>query len=284
MFDGDAAGLRASLRGIDLILEQGMNVRVCTFPEGEDPDSFSKNNSLEDVLAYLENNSKDFIQFKASLLIKESANDPIKKAETVRDIVNSISKIPDRIKKEIYIQECAQLMNISEAVLFNTLAQIGKKDIADVEKKQKQEQKPFQVVKNEAVQEKLDVQYVLEKKIIELLLLYGDTTQEFDDLLLKEDEKGDLILEKEVVQARVFEKIFLDLQEDEIELTNAKFKDIYYKLIENLNEKEHFEASRFIGELNQDLVSEISSILMEEEKYILHDWGGVKKFTPKQNL
>ncbi|WP_435314448.1 DNA primase [Cellulophaga fucicola] len=280
LFDGDAAGLRASLRGIDLILEQGMNVRVCTFPEGEDPDSFSKNNSLEDVLAYLENNSKDFIQFKASLLIKESANDPIKKAETVRDIVNSISKIPDRIKKEIYIQECAQLMNISEAVLFNTLAQIGKKDIADVEKKQKQEQKPFQVVKNEAVQEKLDVQYVLEKKIIELLLLYGDTTQEFDDLLLKEDEKGDLILEKEVVQARVFEKIFLDLQEDEIELTNAKFKDIYYKLIENLNEKEHFEASRFIGELNQDLVSEISSILMEEEKYILHDWGR-KEIYPK---
>ena len=280
LFDGDAAGLRASLRGIDLILEQGMNVRVCTFLEGEDPDSFSKNNSLEDVLAYLENNSKDFIQFKASLLIKESANDPIKKAETVRDIVNSISKIPDRIKKEIYIQECAQLMNISEAVLFNTLAQIGKKDIADVEKKQKQEQKPFQVVKNEAVQEKLDVQYVLEKKIIELLLLYGDTTQEFDDLLLKEDEKGDLILEKEVVQARVFEKIFLDLQEDEIELTNAKFKDIYYKLIENLNEKEHFEASRFIGELNQDLVSEISSILMEEEKYILHDWGR-KEIYPK---
>ena len=280
LFDGDAAGLRASLRGIDLILEQGMNVRVCTFPEGEDPDSFSINNSLEDVLAYLENNSKDFIQFKASLLIKESANDPIKKAETVRDIVNSISKIPDRIKKEIYIQECAQLMNISEAVLFNTLAQIGKKDIADVEKKQKQEQKPFQVVKNEAVQEKLDVQYVLEKKIIELLLLYGDTTQEFDDLLLKEDEKGDLILEKEVVQARVFEKIFLDLQEDEIELTNAKFKDIYYKLIENLNEKEHFEASRFIGELNQDLVSEISSILMEEEKYILHDWGR-KEIYPK---
>ncbi|MCL5245866.1 DNA primase [Cellulophaga sp. 20_2_10] len=280
LFDGDAAGLRASLRGIDLILEQGMNVRVCTFPEGEDPDSFAKNNSLEDVLAYLESNSKDFIQFKASLLIKETANDPIKKAETVRDIVNSISKIPDRIKKEIYIQECAQLMNISEAVLFNTLAQIGKKDIADVEKKQKQEQKPFQVVKNEAVQEKLDVQYVLEKKIIELLLLYGDTTQEFDDLLLKEDEKGDLILEKEVVQARVFEKIFLDLQEDEIELTNAKFKDIYYKLIENLNEKEHFEANRFIGELNQDLVSEISSILMEEEKYILHDWGR-KEIYPK---
>lgn len=280
LFDGDAAGLRASLRGIDLILEQGMNVRVCTFPEGEDPDSFSKNNSLEEVHQYLESNSKDFIQFKASLLIKETANDPIKKAETVRDIVNSISKIPDRIKKEIYIQECAQLMNISESVLFNTLAQIGKKEDADVAKQKKQEQKPFQVVKNEPVQEKLDVQYVLEKKIIELLLLYGDTTQQFDDLLLKEDDKGDLVLEKETVEARVFEKIYLDLQDDEIELTNAKFKDIYYKLIENLNEKEHFEANKFIGGLNQDLVSEISSILMDEEKYILHDWGR-KEIYPK---
>ncbi len=281
LFDGDAAGLRASLRGIDLILEQGMNVRVCTFPEGEDPDSFSKNNSLEDVNHYLEQNSKDFIQFKASLLIHEAANDPIKKAETVRDIVNSISKIPDRIKKEIYIQECAQLMNISEAVLFNTLAQIGKKDISDAKKKEKQEQKSFQVVKNDAVQEKLDVQYVLEKKIIELLLLYGDMQQDFDDLVLKEDEKGELVLENETIQAKVYEKIYLDLQEDEIELTNQKFKNIYFKLMEELNEKEQFEANKFMANLDQELIMEISSILMEEEKYILHNWER-KEIYPKE--
>lgn len=281
LFDGDAAGLRASLRGIDLILEQGMNVRVCTFPEGEDPDSFSKNNSLEDVTQYLEDNSKDFIQFKASLLMKETANDPIKKAETVRDIVNSISKIPDRIKKEIYIQECANLMNISEAVLFNTLAQIGKKDSADAHKKEKQEQKSFDVVKNEPVQEKIDVQYLLEKKIIELLLLYGDTQQEFDDLLLKEDDKGELVLEKEIIKSKVYEKIYLDLQEDEIELANQKFKSIYFKLMEELNEKEQFEANKFIANLDQELVTEISSILMEEEKYMLHDWER-KEIYPKE--
>ncbi|MEM8847236.1 MAG: DNA primase, partial [Bacteroidota bacterium] len=107
LFDGDAAGLRASLRGIDLILEQGMNVKVCSFPEGEDPDSFAKNNTYEDVVLYLEENAKDFIQFKTSILTQEAADDPIKRADTVRDIVNSISKIPDQIKKEIYIQECA---------------------------------------------------------------------------------------------------------------------------------------------------------------------------------
>jgi len=129
LFDGDAAGLRASLRGIDLILEQGMNVKVCSFPEGEDPDSFAKNNALEDIEHYLSENAKDFIQFKASLLMEEAANDPIKRAETVRDIVQSIAKIPDQIQKEVYIQECAKIMTISENVLYSTLAQIEKKAI-----------------------------------------------------------------------------------------------------------------------------------------------------------
>lgn len=272
LFDGDAAGLRASLRGIDLILEQGMNVKVCTFPEGEDPDSFAKNNELEDVTEYLQLNSKDFIQFKASLLVEEAANDPIKRADTVRDIVNSISKIPDTIKKEIYIQECAQIMNISEAVLFNTLAQIGKKEVANINKKTKPDQKAFDVVKSETLPEKIDVQYELERKIIELLLLYGNELEKFEDLVLKENENGDLVLEPESMEAKVYEKIYLDLQEDEIELTNQHFKSIYYKLIEELNQKEDFAINTFMVDLDQEIVAEISSILMEEEKYILHNW------------
>ena len=282
LFDGDAAGLRASLRGIDLILEQGMNVKICTFPEGEDPDSFSKNNTYEEVVAYLQDNSKDFIQFKASLLVKEAANDPIKRADTVRDIVNSISKIPDRIKREIYIQECASIMNISEAVLYNTLAQIGKKDSADAAKKATQEQRAFEVVKNNKKDVvKVDVQYELERKLIELLLLYGNQKQKFEDLILKENESGDLVLEPEVMEAKVYEKIYLDLQEDEIELTHEQFKNIYYKLIEGLNEKEDFAINSFMAELDQELVSEISSILMEEEKYMLHDWER-KDIYPKE--
>lgn len=272
LFDGDAAGLRASLRGIDLILEQGMNVKVCSFPEGEDPDSFAKNNAYEDVVLYLEENAKDFIQFKTSLLAEEAANDPIKRADTVRDIVNSISKIPDQIQKEIYIQECAKIMQISEEVLYNTLAQIGKKGVVDANKKLKQEQKAFQVVKNEQATEKVDVQYELERKIIEMLLLYGNQKQEFEDLVLKENEEGDLILAPEIVEAKVYEKVYLDLQEDEIELTNESFRTIYYKLIEGLNENEDFSINTFLAELNQEIIQEVSSILMEEERYILHDW------------
>ena len=280
LFDGDAAGLRASLRGIDLILEQGMNVKVCTFPEGEDPDSFAKNNEYEDVVLYLEENAKDFIQFKASLLIQEASDDPIKRADTVRDIVNSISKIPDRIKKEIYIQECARIMNVSEEVLFNTLAQIGKKTRADQNKKARQEQKAFEVVKTEPVVEKVDIQYVLERKIIEMLLLYGNENEQFEDLVLKENEEGELELEPESTDAKVYEKIYLDLQEDEIELTNEKFRDIYYKLIEELNEKDDFSINTFMADIDQNMVSEISSILMEEEKYSLHNWES-KHIYPK---
>ncbi|MGB3152582.1 MAG: DNA primase [Maribacter sp.] len=280
LFDGDAAGLRASLRGIDLILEQGMNVKICTFPEGEDPDSFAKNNDLEDVTQYLKDNAKDFIQFKASLLVKEASDDPIKRADTVRDIVNSIAKIPDTIKKEIYIQECAQIMNISEAVLFNTLAQINKKESFDAKKQIQQEQKAFNVVKNEAVQEKVDVQYELERKIIEILLLYGNQKEAFEDLVLKENEKGDLILEPESLEIKVFEKIYLDLQEDEIELANERFRNMYFKIIEALNETEEFSINTFIANLEQDMANDISSILMEEERYTLHNWES-KDIYPK---
>jgi DNA primase len=214
----------------------------------------------------------DFIQFKTSLLAKEAANDPIKRADTVRDIVNSISKIPDRIQQEIYVQECAKIMQISEDVLYNTLAQIDKKHQTDTAKKKRQEQKAFEVVKNDAVVQKVDVQYELERKIIEVLLLYGDQKQEFEDLVLKENDEGELVLEPEIIEAKVYEKVYLDLQDDEIELTNEQFKTIYYKLIERLNEDSNFSIGAFLSELDQEIVSEVSSILMEEEQYVLHDW------------
>ena len=281
LFDGDAAGLRASLRGIDLILEQGMNVKVCSFPEGEDPDSFTKNNAYEDVVLYLEENAKDFIQFKTSLLAKEAANDPIKRAETVRDIVNSIAKIPDRIKREIYIQECAKMMQVSEGTLYNTLAQLDKKGLDDSIKKARQQQKTFTVVKDEEPVQKVDPQYELERKIIELLLLYGDKKELFEDLVLKENDDGELVLEPETFEAKVYEKVYLDLQQDEIELANENFRKIYTHLIKQLNEEVEFSIQKFLATLDQDLVTEVSNILMEEEKYTLHDWER-KDIYPKE--
>ncbi|WP_425077689.1 DNA primase [Psychroserpens sp. S379A] len=272
LFDGDAAGIRASIRGIDLILEQGMNVKVCTFPEGEDPDSFAKQNTLEELSAYLENNAQDFIQFKASLLVKEANNDPIKKAETIREIVNSISKIPDQIKKEIYVQECSRIMDISEEVLFSTLAQINKKANQEENKAYKAQQKAFNVVKPDVKAPKVDLQYELERKIIEILLLYGNKTEDFEDLVLKEGDDGELKLEPVVHNAKVFEKIYLDLQEDEMQFSNSVFKTLYYTLIDTLHQESEFSTRNFVNKLDQDLAEEVTTILMNDERYNLHDW------------
>jgi len=273
LFDGDAAGIRASLRGIDLILEQGMNVRVCTFPEGEDPDSFARNNSDEALAEYLQENAQDFISYKASLLMEEAKKDPVKKAELIRDIVNSISKIPDTIQQEVYLQECSRIMDISENVLFSSLAQLNAKS-GRTSPQQKEQKKSFDVVKEHSQPKttKVDEQYELEKKIISLLLQYGTIEEEFEDLVLKEKEDGEFGLEKEVQRTRVFEKIFLDLQEDEIAFANPKFRDIYAELISRLNSEEKFEVKNFINEIDPDQASEITSILMEEEQYKLHEW------------
>ena len=276
LFDGDAAGLRASIRGIDLILEEGMNVKVCTFPDGDDPDSFAKKTPLDELLRYLDENAMDFIQFKASLLMKDAKNDPIKKAELIRDMVNSISKIPDRIKREIYIQECSRIMDISEDVLFNTLAQLIQKDIQENSKKQKIEQKNqvFEVYKNEnnIVQTKIDVLYELELKIIEILLLYGNIAEDFEDILYKTNEDGELKEVKEINKYKVFQRIYLSLQEDEVELANPVFKEIYNDLIAYFNENETFEIEQYLMRLSPELSQEVTTILMDDEKVTLHNW------------
>ncbi|HLP65694.1 DNA primase [Flavobacterium sp.] len=274
LFDGDAAGLRASIRGIDLILEEGMNVRVCTFPDGDDPDSFAKKTSYEDLVNYLSENAMDFIQFKASLLMKEAKNDPIKKADLIRDMVTSISKIPDRIKREIYIQETSRIMDISEDVLFNTLAQITKKDIQELGKKQKEDQKAFEVHKNEpiALSSNVDIQFELERKIIEILLLYGNREEEFEDVLLKANENGEMVEVKELNNYKVYQRIFLSLQEDETELANPVFKSIYNDLINYFHQNENFEMEHYLQQLPPEISNEVTSILMNDEREVLHNW------------
>ena len=284
LFDGDAAGIRASLRGIDLILEQGMNVKVCTFPEGEDPDSFAKQNTLEELQKYLKDNAKDFIAYKASLLMEEANNDPIAKADLIRDMITSISKISDQIKQELYIRECARIMDISEEVLFSTLAQMNKKAQFEANKTVQKQKKAFDVVKNTAPNKKVDVQYELEQKIIEMLLLYGSQTEDFEDLILKENEEGVLILEPVIHKAKVFEKIYLDLQEDEMQFSNENFKTIYYLIIDYLNQNETFIVENFIREIDPKLSSFVSNILMNDERYRLHNWEKNNIFPKRKDV
>ena len=285
LFDGDAAGLRASVRGIDLILEEGMNVKVCTFSDGDDPDSFARKNSYENLVSYLENNAKDFIQFKASLLMNEANNDPIKKADLIRDMVVSISKIPDRIKREIYIQECSRIMDISEQVLLNTLAQLVQKDISEAGKKLKQEQKAFEVVKNEPLvqHEKVNIVYELERKIIEMLLLYGSQEADFEDFILKANEEGEMIEEKETSTNKVYQRIYLSLQEDEVELANPLFKEIYSDLITYYNQNEQFNIEQYLMQLSVEHSQMVTDILMTEEKELLHNWEAKHIYVKSKN-
>lgn len=281
LFDGDPAGIRASLRGIDLILEQGMNVKICTFPQGEDPDSFAKQNTLEELKDYLKSNAKDFIAYKASLLMEEAQNDPVAKANLIRDMVTSISKVSDNIQKEIYVRECSRIMDISEDVLFSTLAQMGKKAQSDANKTYNKKQKAFEVVKSVAPPKKVDIQYELEQKIIEILLLYGSRKESFEDLILKENDKEELVLEPVIHQVKVFEKIFLDLQEDEMQFTNENFKILYYTIIDSLNQTDDFVIESFVNRLDPTLASDVTNILMNEERYSLHNWEKNNIF-PKQ--
>jgi DNA primase len=217
--------------------------------------------------------------------MNDAKNDPIKKADLIRDMVVSISKIPDRIQREIYIQECSRIMDISEQVLISTLAQLVKKDISDIGKKQKQEQKAFEVVKNEVpIQvDKIDILYGLERKIIEILLLYGNRTEEFEDVLLKANEEGEIenFIEKKV--CKVYQRIFLSLQEDEVELANPLFRDIFNNLIAFFHQNESFSIEQYLMHLQPEFAQEVTDILMEDERVVLHNWEGQNIFPKTKN-
>jgi len=273
LFDGDAAGLRAAIRGIDLILEQGMNVKVCTFPVGEDPDSFAKSHTLEEIKEYLKNEAKDFIQFKTDLLLQEADNDPVKKSNTVRELVQSISKIPDPIKQEIYIKQCASTMDVSEAVLFNALAQ---------EKSKKKV--PVRSINTPTVGAETVIQKTpsklghvnpilsLERQIISILLQYGSQEAAFDELFISADEEGNLKEESKTVESKVHEKIFLDLQQDEVELIQPEFQILYKQLIEHFQMEGDVKPEKIIQQEDPHLGQILTDILFADEAYQLHDW------------
>ena len=272
VFDGDAAGSRAALRGIDLILEQGMNVKICNLPEGDDPDSFVSNKNLEEVQSYLNKNSKDFIVYKASLLLDDSENDPVKKAAVIRDMVESISKISDYIKRELYIKECSSIMNISEQVLYSTLAQIAKKDFNNLKKKPVKEFEPISIVKSDKKKSQVNKLYELERKIIEILILYGNDLIDFEEEVFSQSKDGGSTRKNTTRSLKVFEKIYMDLHIDEMEFSNDNFKNIYFRIIECFNENKEINIDKFINELSSEQQLEVTNIVMDNEKYFLHDW------------
>jgi DNA primase len=274
LYDGDAAGMRAAIRGIDLILEAGMNVRVCTFPEGEDPDSFAKLHTQLEIETFLKDQAVDFINFKSGLLKDEAAGDPIKKAGMIREIVTTISKIPDPISREVYIRETASILDIGEEVLFSSLAQMRNATDTEERKKdvKKQQEKSLTKVEDQAGSAPVDRREVLESTIIKILLLYGDKIADFEEEFLQESEDGELVAEPVKMTVPVYEKIYLDLQGDEIEFSNPRFKSLYPKLIDIMLLSGKIDVNLIMTELTDEEAAMIADLIMGEDRYQLHRW------------
>lgn len=272
LFDADDAGLRAALRGVDIILEEGMNVQVCVFPEGEDPDSFARKHSLDAIQEYFKNNTQDFISFKADILSRDISDNPAQRAEVIRDIVESIAKIPDPIKREIYIQTTAKQLKISERVLFNTLGQIQQVAERRANRTKTQEPKMEVVQKQESQIEAVDRQKILEYKILEILLLYGNNIEVFKELYSVLNDKGEFEEQTEEVRLKIHRKIYLALQEDETEFVNESFQTLYKKIIDEYNQKDSLNVQAMMGSLSEEETRIVSNILMTNEKHELHDW------------
>ncbi|MDD4820195.1 MAG: DNA primase, partial [Flavobacteriales bacterium] len=195
LYDGDTPGIKASFRGIDMLLSADMNVRVLTFPDGDDPDSFARKHTSAELKEYLETEKTDFIDFKAKMLLEEAQGDPILKSRLVREIVVSIAKISDHIKRELYLKECSRIMDVSESSLFRELAQIDKKNNYEyAQQAQKAAQKASAAarlsVSKEEEKDPLQPIKELEKDIVRVMLIHGDMPIVIEETVEAEQEDG----------------------------------------------------------------------------------------------
>tara|TARA_B100001027_G_scaffold87826_1_gene60223 strand:- start:371 stop:2296 length:1926 start_codon:yes stop_codon:yes gene_type:complete len=270
LFDGDQAGISASLRSIDLILEEGLNVKICSFPQGDDPDSFVKKNKKDKMLKFIKNESQDFIDFKLSNN-KDYQDDEDMKVTLIKNILKSISLIPDSLKQEIYLKKLSSVLQIEESSLFRSIANIGVAESLNKSSKEYQKSKLSKVNRSDQNEASTYI-YQLERQIVSILLKYGAEEILFEDIILSKDKNEKLVETKKEIRSKVFEKIYLDLQQDEIEFTHTPFKNIYNKLINNFHNEESASIDNFINDLDPVSSKIVSDILINDEKYQLHDW------------
>lgn len=266
LYDGDNAGIHAALRGTDMILEEGMNVRIVLLPPDEDPDSFVQHHPIEEVRTYIDNNAKDFISFKTQLLLKDAANNPIKKAEVVKDIVNTISVIPDAIYRATYIKECSRLMDIPEHSLMNEL----NKQLRAKIRKNNPDQSFQDVVVGEVKSEPQNVHvdivpvgFYQEQELVKLLLMYGDTEIDIDGF----DENNNPVIYKVSVASLIVD----DLKNDDL-----LFKDSIHRMVFDIFDKALDEGQLpkdqyFVSHENPQ-ISELAASLLSSP-YKLDDWN-----------
>ena len=291
LYDGDMAGIKASLRGIDMLLEEGMNVKICLLPDGDDPDSFARKHNATDFQAFINNHEVDFIRFKTNLLLEEAGKDPIKRASLISSIVKSIAVIPEEIVRSVYIRECSRLLDMSEKVLTEATSQMVKQNIENREKEQERkklrEERQQAIATNNAPesqpatqipeQENISIQeapapvipdsyqsfipvegnenkvfFQREKSLIKMIIRYGEKV-----MCYVENE------EQEQVPYKVIEFIAASLKEDDLQFHNPLHRKILNEAIAHENDSQ-FTSERFflthpdpeINKLAADMVSE----------------------------
>jgi len=258
VYDGDDAGIKASLRGIDMVLEEGINVKVLPLPRGEDPDTFARSMSAGELTEYIKKNETDFIKFKTQLLMGTVENDPVSKARLINEIVHSISVIPDTITRTIYIKECSRLMDVQEAVLYSEIRKIQNKQSEDHTRKELQDiqiqaSKPVVPVSEKKTVNPFETE---EREIIRILLKYFH--QEVFEI---EDETT-----HEVQNYTVGVYVLSELQNDGLISLNSRVRNILSAMEENLDNKE-FDPIRYFTQHPDNEISQYASNLLSE-KYI----------------
>lgn len=267
LYDGDSAGIHAALRGTDMILEEGLNVRIVVLPPDEDPDSFVQHNPIEVVRDYIEKNAKDFISFKTQLLLKDAVNDPIKRSEVLKDIINSIAVIPDAIYRASYIKECSRLMDMPEQSLMSELNKILRVKIRKSQPDQTELQNIVtEEIKSEPQNPILDpvpAGFYQEQELVKLLLMYGNNEIEIDGL----DDNNNPVIYKINVAAFIID----DLKNDDI-----LFKDEVHKIIFDIFDKaldgESLPKEQYFISHEDGRISELAANLLSS-KYKLDNWG-----------
>jgi DNA primase len=272
LYDGDAAGLKASFRGIDMILQEGMNVRVVLFPQGEDPDSYAKNHSAEELKDYITINAQDFIRFKTSVLIEEVGNDPIKRAELIKDIVGSIAIIPDQINRSVYTKECSNLLDIPEQALINETNKILRKNYSKSTKNHLPEviENYVPPSKQEKKENKVDDLDHWENEIIRLLITYGEKSIEVETV----NEKEETIINE--VSAALY--IISNINNDNISFENEVYQSVFQFYSGKLNMEEIPSHNDFINH-HDEKVSQLAINVFTSQYELSPNWEKHKIFT-----
>lgn len=269
LFDGDPAGIKASFRSIDLLLAEEMNIRILLFPDGDDPDSFSRKYPQQYVEDFIKNQAKDFIDFKAEILLKEAGDDPIKKAEAIRDIIKSVAFVKNALKQEVYLKEVANKFGISEQSLFNELnvqKQIQTKQFSPQYRPEPQERPKMEVVPVDVP--KVNPLIILEEKLVELMLKYGDLIVERTD-----DENKQY-------QTTVIEEIIGHLDEDQYEVQSSLNQSIINGIKEGISEKSLRSGNFFLTLMDADITQKVANVLLDP--YELSNWEKHQIFFSKE--